>query len=109
MAITNAEAVRFSDACGRVFSDALVTAYETAVRFKARYDAQQLDSLFPNQAGEVVADGASQDGRPTMTGQKMRALYTAATDLIAWGDTVVAGKARIVWLRGMSVNGESRF
>lgn len=107
--ITNPEAVLFANQRARVFADALVTSYETAAKFKAQYDAQQLDGQFPNQAGEVVADGADIDGRPPLSGQKVRALYTAAGDLIAWGDAVVAGKARIVWLRGMSVNGASRF
>ena len=107
--INSPEAVRFSNERGRVFADAMVTAYETAAKFKAQYDAQSLDSLFVNSAAEIVDDGAAVDGRPTITGQKIRALYTAATDLLAWGDTVVATKKRIDWLRGMHVNGQSRF
>lgn len=109
MAITSPEAVNFSNAKARVFADSLVSAYESAVKFKAQYDAQSLDALFPNLANEVVADGADVDGRTQMTGQKIRALYTAAVDVIAWGDTVVGGKTRITWLRGMHVNGQSRF
>lgn len=108
MAINNAEAVKFSNEKARVFADSMVTAYETATKFKAQYDAQGLDTVFPNTS-EVVEDGSSTDGRTPMTGQKIRALYTAATDLISWGDTVIAGKTRIIWLRTMHVNGQSRF
>lgn len=109
MAITNPEAVAFSNAFSRVFADALVTAYDSAVAYKAYWDARSnLSALFPNSAAEIVADGADVDGRPQMTGDKVQALYTQAGTIITWGDVVVGGKTRIVWLRTMAVNGRSR-
>lgn len=109
MAITNQEAVKFSNEKARVFADSLVTSYESAMKFKAQYDAQSLDSLFPNSAAEIVEDGSTVDGRTQLTGQKVRALYTAAVDLLGWGDAVVGGRTRIAWLRSIHVNGQSRF
>lgn len=106
--ITSKEGIKFSNEKARVFADSLVTAYESAVKFKAQYDAQSLDSIFPNTS-EVVDDGADVDGRVQMTGQKIRALYSAANDLITWGDTVIGGRSRIAWLRIIHVNGQSRF
>lgn len=110
MAITNPEAVKFSNEFSRVFADALVTAYDSAVAYKAYWDARvNLTGLFPNLDIEIVADGADVDGRPAMTGQKVQGLYTQAGSVIAWGDVVVGGKTRITWLRTMAVNGKSRF
>jgi len=109
MAITNAEAIKFANEYVRVFADAMVTAYESAVKFKLQYDAQVLDTLFPNSAIEIVEDSYNIDGRTQLTGQKVRALYIAAVDIIAWGDAVVSGKTRITWLRTMHVNGKSKF
>lgn len=109
MAITNPEAVKWSNECVRVFADAIVTAYDTAVAYKAKWDARSnLSALFPDSAVEIVADNSDVDGRPQMTGQKVQALYAQATAIIAWGDTVVGGKTRITWLRTMAVNGSAR-
>jgi hypothetical protein len=109
MAITNPEAVQFSNQFVRVFADSLVTAYDTAAAYKAYWDARSnLSALFPNSAAEIVADGADVDGRPAMNGAKVQALYTQAVSVIAWGDTVVSGQTRITWLRQMAVNGKSR-
>lgn len=109
MAITNPEAVKFSNEFARVFADALVTAYDSAVSYRAYWDARSnLSVLFPDNATEIVADGSDIDGRPTMTGQKVQALYVQAGTVVTWGDVVVGGKTRITWLRTMAVNGRSR-
>jgi hypothetical protein len=109
MAITNPEAVKFSNEFVRVFADALVTAYDSAVAYKAYWDARSyLTALFPDSDVEIVDDGSAQDGRPAMTGQKVQALYNQATAILAWGDTLVGGKTRITWLRTMAVNGRSK-
>jgi hypothetical protein len=110
VAITNPEAVKFSNEFVRVFADALVTAYDSAKTYKAYWDARtNLSTLFVDSAVEVVSDGADVDGRTQMTGQKVQALYIQAGTIIAWGDTLVGGKTRIDWLRTMSVNGSSKF
>lgn len=109
MAITNPIAVKFSNEKVRVLADSFVTAYETAVAFKAEWDANTLGTLFTDSASEIVADNADQDGRYILSGQKANALYTAATSFITWCDTVVATKTRIAWLRGIAVNGAARF
>lgn len=109
MAITNPEAVLFSNEFVRTFADSLVTAYDTAVAYKAYWDARShLSALFPNVDTEIVNDGAAIDGRPLMTGQKVQGLLPMAVAVIAWGDVVIGGKSRITWLRTMAVNGKSR-
>lgn len=109
MAITNAEAVRFSNEFTRVWADAAVTLYDTSKAYRDYWDARaHLSPLFPDSAAEVVADGADADGRPKMTGQLVQAAYQQALTVVAWGDAVVGGKTRITWLRLMAVNAKSR-
>jgi hypothetical protein len=109
MAITNPEALKFSNEKVRVLSDLMVSTYESCQAYRNEWDANTLGSIFPNQANEIVEDGYATDGRHQLTGQKVNALYTAAGDFMTWADTVVGGKTRIAWLRTMFVNGQPRF
>lgn len=102
----NPQAVRFANEKARVFADALLTAVDTARVFKAIYDAGTMDNIFPATA-DAIADGADVDGRPRVTNNAIRALYTAATDLLTWAGT--GSPTREARLRTIAVNGSSRF
>ena len=84
--ITNPQAVSFANNKARVFAEALLTAIQTARSFKAEYDANAMDAIFPATA-DNVADGSDVDGRPRVTSNAVRALYTASADVLTWAGT----------------------
>lgn len=102
----NPQAVRFSNEKARVFADALLTAIETARALKNFYDANTLDSLFPATA-DNIADGSDTDGRQRVTNNAIRALYTAASDILTWAGQ--GTPTRETRLRAFAVNGISKF
>ena len=104
--ITNPQAVKFANEKARVFADALLSAITTAREFEAIYAAQAGDTLFPNSA-DLLADGSEVDGRPRVQAQMVRALRTAAQDLLTWAAT--GAPTRETRLRTIAVNGSSRF
>jgi hypothetical protein len=103
---TNPQAVKFANEKGRAYADAMLSAILTAREFKAQYDANTLDNIYPADANNV-ADGSETDGRPRVTNNGIRALYTAATDILTWA--AVGSPTREARLRSMAVNGTSRF
>lgn len=102
----NPQARQFSNEKVRVFAESLLTTIETARVFKAYYDAQALDTIFPANA-DVIADGSDVDGRPRVSNNAVRALYTAATDMLTWA--AVGSPTREARLRAITDKGASRF
>lgn len=102
----NPQAVRFSNEKARVFADALLTSIQTARAFKSDYDANSMDTLYPNTT-DMIADGSDLDGRSRITNQVVRALYAAATDLLTWAGT--GTPTREARLRAIAVQGGPRF
>lgn len=84
--VINPQAVKFSNEKARVFAGAILTSIQTARAFKAEYDANTMDNIFPATA-DNIADGSDVDGRPRITANGVRALYTAASDLLTWAGT----------------------
>ena len=103
---TNPQAVKFANEKARVFADALLQAIQTARAFKAIYDAQNLDTIFP-ATGDNIADGSDSDGRSRVSNNAIRALYTAATDMLTWAGT--GSPTREARLTTIAVNAGSRF
>lgn len=103
---TNPQAVRFANEKARVFADAMITSIETARALKSFYDANTLDGIFPATA-DNIADGSDVDGRQRVTNNAVRALYTAASDVLTWA--AVGSPTREARLRTIAVNGSSRF
>ena len=102
----NPQAVKFANEKARVFADALLSAIQTARQYKAIYDAQILDSVFPATA-DSIADGSDVDGRSRVSNNAIRALYTAATDMLTWaGQGTPTREARLLTI---AVNATSRF
>lgn len=104
--VTTPLAVRFSNERARVFSDSLLQAIQTAREFDAQYAALSGDTLFPNTA-DLIADNSDVDGRPRVQAQTVRALRTAAQDLLTWA--AAGNPTREARLRTVAVNGGSRF
>ena len=90
----------------RVFAEALLTAIQTARAFKGEYDANTMDTIFPATV-DNVADGSDVDGRPRVTGNAVRALYTASADMLTWAGT--GSPTREARLRTFTNKGEPRF
>lgn len=103
---TNPLAIKTANEKVRVFADALLTSIETARAFKSFYDANSMDSVYPATA-DNIADGSDQDGRQRITNNAVRALYTAASDILTWA--AVGNPTREARLRTIAVNGASRF
>ena len=101
----NPQAVKFANEKARVFVESLISTIETARVFKAYYDAQVLDNIFPATA-DNIADGSDVDGRPRVSNNAIRALYTAASDMLTWAAT--GSPTREARLRAISNKGESR-
>ena len=99
-------AVRFANEKARVFADTLLTSIETARTLKNFYDANTLDGVFPATA-DNIADGSDVDGRQRVTNNAIRALYTAASDILTWAGT--GTPTREARLRTIAVNAQSRF
>lgn len=102
----NPQAVSFANGKARVFADALLTSIRTARAFVAEYDANTLANVFPATT-DNVADGSDTDGRYRVTNNAIRALYTAATDLLTWAGT--GSPTREARLMTVAVNANSRF
>jgi hypothetical protein len=107
VAITNAQAVKFSNERLRVAADALATAYYTAKKVMQEYYADPaLGDAYTAGIAETVADGADVDGRPLVTGNDALGLITRCSELVT--DYEAGGNAKLNTVLGVSVNGTSK-
>jgi len=104
--ITNPQAVTFANEKARVFSEALLCSIRTARAFKDEYDANAMDAIFPATT-DKIADGSAVDGRPQVTSNGIRALYTAASDMLTWA--AVGSPTREARLRTFTDKGNAKF
>lgn len=51
---------------------------------KRLYDALTMNTLFPNDAAEILDDGAPGDGRGQITGQDIRRINARSQEWLAW-------------------------
>lgn len=82
MAITNAEAVKFSNENVRAMADRLGGAYTACKTFLDCWVAKDMATLFPDDAAEVLADGAGADGRTSINGADVRRLKDACQAIV---------------------------
>lgn len=82
MAVNDVQAVAFCNTKVRPTCDSIVSAYRTAKEFIAQWNAQGISSIIPNDAGEVVFDGAESDGRPLMHGDDAYNVFNRASELV---------------------------
>lgn len=92
---------RFSNEYARRFADALESARLDAEYVVAAYDALALPEA---DGAEILADGAPEDGRATITRGQMLAVVQAARGLVAWAESGPRVAAQAV-----QVNAASRF
>lgn len=77
MAITNQEAIKFSNEKLRVVTDMCAQLYNFGKSVADEWDSRSMSSLIPNDAGEILmdsaygTDGTDGDGRPVVTGQDL--------------------------------------
>lgn len=82
MAITNSEAVTFSDEKLRPVADLLAQLYNLGKSVEDEWIARNMNALIPNDALEVLhdsaygTDGTDGDGRPVVTGQDLTRVIT---------------------------------
>jgi hypothetical protein len=58
--------------------------YSSLFVSKRLYDALGMNTLFPNDANEILVDGAPNDGRPVITGQDVRRVNARIKEFLAW-------------------------
>ena len=91
MAITNPLAVNFSNEELRIAADKLAQTFYFLKVTKDRWNALSMSTLIPNDASEVMEDGAVEDGRPIVDGAMLNTLIqridTFLNDLEANSDT----------------------
>ena len=81
--ITNPRAVRFCNERVRVWAEAVIESYNTSVALLAEWNTNtDLATVLPNVPTDVVIDGAAQDGRSPMTGEKANVAITIANQLV---------------------------
>lgn len=77
MAITNAEAIQFSNEKIRIAADHMAQLYNLAKAINDEWDSRSLGTLIPDDSGETLhdsaygTDGTDGDGRPVVTGEDL--------------------------------------
>jgi hypothetical protein len=109
MAITNPQAISFSDQRLRRAADKLAQAYYFAKIVKQEWDANSMSSLITNTS-DVIRDGASPsddngtggDGRHVVTGAEATAIVTRCNDFIT--DYEATNNAKLNTILAVAVN-----
>lgn len=106
MAITDAEAIAFSNTKIRVAADKLAKAYNFAVQVVDEWNARSMSATITNTS-DVIEDGShptagSPDGRPSITGAEATNIITRASDLIT--DYEATSNAKLNTILNVSPN-----
>lgn len=83
---SNPQAIAFSNARIRIMADLLGSAYLSAKKLLAEWNAQGVAAVIPNDA-TVIDDGAAADGRPIVTDAAATAIVTRCLELVNWMET----------------------
>jgi len=100
--IDNPEAVRFSNEKIRVAADTLAQAYNLAGEVVQEWVANDMGSLIPNEAGDVIIDGSAVDGRHVISGADANNIINRLTELTT--DYEAGGSAKLNTILGVAVN-----
>lgn len=112
MAITNPEAIAFSNTRIRPAADSLAKLYYRAKQVKQEWDANSMSSLITNTS-DVIRDGASPtddvgtggDGRHVITGIDATAIITRLSEFIT--DYEASSNAKLNTVLAVAVNTNS--
>lgn len=87
------------------------SCYQTAKRFISEYDAYGVNSMVNDmQAGDVIADGSSADGRKPLAVKELKAHRDFCVAIVAWYETTqINTKSVLTLVVGASVNGSAKF
>lgn len=103
MAITNPQAVKFSNERVRALADAAAKYYWAAKAFASEWNATGMSSLIPNDPVETVVDGSAEDGRTPITGRDINNLKGHTDAMVA--DLEANSNLKLNILLGIEVNG----
>jgi hypothetical protein len=103
MAITDPQAVKFSNDRVRTLADAAAKYYWAAKAFALEWDATSMGTLIPSDGAETVVDGSAEDGRMPITGLDINNLK-AHTDAMLT-DLEANSSAKLGILLQIEVNG----
>lgn len=104
MAITNPQAVTFSNQFARTRADTFAQTYYATRQMVDEWDASGLAAIIPNDAAETVEDGSAVDGRTPITGANINGFITYARAWLA--DLEANNNAKLNVLLNISVNPE---
>lgn len=84
MAITNIEAIKFSNEKIRVMADLMAQLYSFGKTVNAEWEARELGNIIPDDANEILhdsaygTDGTDGDGRPVVTGADLNGIMSGS-------------------------------
>jgi predicted ATPase len=79
-AVTDPNALRFSNTRIRVAADRIAQLYNFIVATANEFTALGMSGVFPNDSSQVL-DGAATDGRPQITGADVNNIISIASSL----------------------------
>jgi hypothetical protein len=82
MAVSNPAAVKFCNERVRVLADQIARVHTTITLFAGEFAAKGLADIIPNDANEIILDGAESDGRTPINGADVYLMLTLANDLL---------------------------
>lgn len=94
MAITDPNAIRFSNARIRIAADLIAQLDNFAAATINEWNAFGGSALIPNTS-EVIEDGAATDGRPIITGAKANNIINRISELRAASNGLAMGGAGV--------------
>ena len=101
MAITNAEAVKFSNEKVRIAADKLAQSYYFAKEVMNEWYANNMGELIPVDGGNIE-DGAATDGRHVITGNDATNVINRCSELVT--DMEAGSNAKLNTVLGVAVN-----
>ena len=102
MAIDNPQARKFCNERIRVLADLFSRGYREANAIIAEFELKEISNLIPDDASEVIVDGAESDGRTPINGHDVWEMVRLAQDLVAMG---TGPNSKVSTIVKVSVNG----
>lgn len=114
MSNSNPQAIAFSNGRVRPICDEMCTAYLSAKKLLAEWQAQNIAAVIPNDANQI-ADGSQVDGRPLVVDSAVNSVIARLAEFVAWLETgqIAAGgvvtDAFLNQFAGIALNGRAIF
>lgn len=96
MTITDPTAIAFANEEIRQAADLMAQLYNRAQAIRARWTALGGAALIPNDAAEVIEDGADLDGRPVINGADANNIINRLIELTDDYDATSAAKLNTI-------------